>query len=118
MREVSVPTESTDLVRRGDAGRWLPGHAPKSPGRPRGSRNKLADSFLDAMLASFNELTESGLPAGLDAIRRTRDIDPSTYLRVIAGILPKEMTGADGEALFSGITVNFVSVRPESQSNS
>lgn len=45
---------------------------------------------------------------GIEAIEKVRVDDPSTYIKVIAGILPKEVTGEDGEALFSGITVNFV----------
>lgn len=45
---------------------------------------------------------------GIEAIEKVRVDDPSTYLRVVAGILPRELTGEDGEALFTGITVNFV----------
>lgn len=81
---------------------------PGNPGRPKGSRNKLGESFLDAMLVSFTEQTAEGKPAGIEAIRRTRDADPAVYTRVIASLLPKEITGADGEQLIAGIQITFV----------
>lgn len=71
------------------------------PGRPKGARHKLSEAFVSAMLENFQK-------GGVEAIERVRVEDPSTYIRTIAGILPKEVTGEDGEALFSGITVNFV----------
>lgn len=51
---------------------------------------------------------------GIAAIEKVRKEDPSTYVRVIAGLLPKEVTGADGEPLLAGIKVQFV--RPSSGS--
>jgi hypothetical protein len=74
----------TDDVPRGSAGRFLPGQAPKSPGRPPGSRNKLAESFLQVLCDDFRE-------NGKEAIEAVRRDDPSTYMRVVAGILPKEL---------------------------
>ena len=76
---------------------FLPGQG----GRPKGARNKLGEAFVSAILTDF----ESN---GVDAIERVRANDPSTYVRVIAGLLPKEVTGENGEPLFTGITVNFV----------
>lgn len=72
-----------------------------NPGRPKGARSKLGAAFLDALLTDFQT-------GGIAAIKKVRAEDPSTYLRVISNILPKELTGEDGEALFSGITVNFI----------
>ncbi len=74
---------------------------PGGPGRPKGARSKLAEVFLTAVLKDFET-------NGVKAIEKVRQNDPSTYVRVIASILPKEVTGEDGEALFAGITVNFV----------
>lgn len=77
---------------------------PGGPGRPKGARAKLGEEFLNAMLAHF-------LTDGADAIRRACEEKPADYVRTIASLLPKEMTGENGEPLFTGITVNFV--KPE-----
>ena len=54
------------------------------PGRPKGSRNKLAESFLKALADDFEA-------RGVAAIVKVREADPSTYLKVIASLLPKEI---------------------------
>lgn len=86
---------------------FQPGNS-ASPGRPKGARGKLGEAFLAALLGNFEK-------GGIEAIERVRTEDPSSYVRVIANILPKVMTGEDGEALFSGITVSFVKAeKPDS----
>jgi len=60
----------------------------------------------------FNDFQEHGV----DAVQRVRATDPSAYLRVIASLLPKEVTGENGEPLFAGITVTFVNAETEPQS--
>lgn len=55
-------------------------------GRPRGAKSKLSETFIHALAEDFNRY-------GLYPIARVRRKDPSAYLRVIASILPKEMTG-------------------------
>ena len=82
-------------------GRFMPGTSGNMAGRPLGSRNKLGDMFLKALLADFTV-------HGAEAICAVRAEDPSTYLRVVAGTLPKEITGEDGIPLLSGIVVTFV----------
>lgn len=82
------------------ASQFKPGH-PGGPGRPRGARSRLGEAFINAVLTDFEA-------HGVGAIEKVRIEDPSTYVRVIAGLLPKEVTGADGEQLFTGITVSFV----------
>ncbi len=57
---------------------------PGNPGRPKGSRNKLAENFIQALYNDFDS-------HGVEAIQRVRADDPSTYVRVIAGLLPKEL---------------------------
>lgn len=54
-------------------------------GRPKGSRNKLAESFVADMLADWEV-------SGAAAIQQVRINDPSTYLRVVAGLVPKEFS--------------------------
>jgi len=59
-------------------------------GRPVGARNRLGRAFIEALFADFEK-------HGVSAIEKVREIDPSTYVRTIASILPKELTGVDGE---------------------
>jgi len=83
---------SDENVVRGEAGRFLPGQAPKSPGRPPGARSKLSESFLSAMCADFEK-------HGIATIQLARLADPMGYIKTVAGILPKELTGEDGSAI-------------------
>jgi hypothetical protein len=59
------------------------------PGRPKGSRAKLGEAFLRALKADF-------AAGGVEAIQRMRTDDPSGYVKTIAGLLPKELTGEGG----------------------
>jgi hypothetical protein len=64
--------------------------APKSPpdtppARPSGARINLGAAFLEAMQVDFAE-------HGVEAIRRLREDKPDQYLRVIASILPKDLS--------------------------
>lgn len=64
---------------RDNLGRFLNGN----PGKPEGARNKLSADFL-------NELYEDFKAGGKAAIQATRETKPDIYVRVIAGLLPKE----------------------------
>lgn len=57
---------------------------PKSPGRPKGSRNKLGEEFLKDLLANWEE-------HGADTIETVRTERPQDYLKVVAATLPKEL---------------------------
>lgn len=59
-------------------------------GRPKGSRNKFSELFLQTFLDDFEE-------NGAAAVKLVRTTDPSTYLRVAASIVPKEFTINEGE---------------------
>jgi hypothetical protein len=54
-------------------------------GRPRGAKNRLHRAFVEALHADFEE-------HGPEAIRICRMEDPTNYLRVIASILPGELS--------------------------
>lgn len=61
-----------------------PGEVRNPNGRPKGSRNKLGEAFIEALHADFVEHGEA-------VIERVRVEEPAQYLRVVAGILPKEL---------------------------
>lgn len=69
--------------KRDDGGRFLPGFV-HSPGRPKGSRNKLGEDFLAALHADFQQ-------HGAQVIETVRANKPDAYLKVIASILPQQV---------------------------
>lgn len=65
-----------------ETGRFVTGNS--GGGRPKGSRNKLGEAFIEAMHDDFNA-------HGPAVIARVRDEKPDQYLKVIASILPKDL---------------------------
>ncbi len=76
-------TESTKVQER-PAHLWGPGQSGNPAGRPKGSRNKLSEDFVAALYDDFRE-------HGSAAIAACRAEKPDVYVRVIAGILPKDV---------------------------
>lgn len=68
---------------------FKPGQSGNPAGRPKGARSKLGEAFLEALCDDFNE-------NGIAAIQTVRAEKPDQYLKVIASILPKEITGENG----------------------
>lgn len=64
--------------------RFKPGNQANPTGRPKGSRNKLADDFI-------GDLAKVWAESGLEALRSVKDNDPSTFVRVVAGLMPKDV---------------------------
>lgn len=62
---------------------WEKGKAPRSPGRPLGSKNKIKEDFLRDMLAAW----EKDGPAIIQAALAE---SPVQVLRIFAGFIPKE----------------------------
>lgn len=85
----------TDLILSQQRGLkpWQPGQSGNPAGRPKGSRNKLTESFLDALLADFIKRTEQGTQ-GAQAIADMRGDKPGDYAKMIAGLLAKELDGS------------------------
>lgn len=65
-----------------------PGEVRNPWGRPKGSRNKLGEAFIEAMHDDFKA-------HGIEAIEKVRHERPHEYLKVIASILPKELHVTD-----------------------
>lgn len=64
--------------------KFKPGEVNNPAGRPKGSRNKLGEAFIEAMHEDFEA-------HGPVVIARVRDEKPDQYLKVIASILPKDI---------------------------
>ena len=71
-------------------GRFLTGNI--GGGRSKGSRNKLGEDFIKALHDDFEQ-------HGIDAIAQVRQERPQDYIKVIAGLLPKEIRLTDEREL-------------------
>ena len=63
--------------------RWQQGQSGNTAGRPRGSRNKLSEEVICALLRDFRKHGEK-------AIAKVRRDQPGVYLKVIALLIPRE----------------------------
>lgn len=91
------PTEGLPAHMRDDL-KWKPGQSGNPNGRPKGARSVLGEKFCQAVLDDFEE-------NGVAAIVAMRSERPNEYAKMIASILPKELSGEDGAKLFSGLDV-------------
>ncbi len=58
---------------------------PKKIGRPKGSKHKLQEGLLRKLAKDFDRY-------GAEAIAKTREKSPAEYLRIIASLMPKNVT--------------------------
>ena len=68
--------------KRDEQGRFIV--PPKSPGRPKGSRNKLAEDFLSDVLEEWQA-------HGAAALSDMREKNPGDFVKMVAGLLPKDI---------------------------
>jgi hypothetical protein len=79
MSETAVTSEQRD---RG--GRFVIGGKP-GPGRPPGARSKLGEEFLEHLRTSWSE-------HGAAALQRCAVEDPAAFCRIVAGLLPRDVS--------------------------
>jgi hypothetical protein len=72
------------VIQRNGKGQFLPGHKHVGPGRPKGSRNKLAEDFI----ADLHEIWQRH---GLQALRDCAQNEPSRFVAICASLLPKDV---------------------------
>lgn len=72
--------------------RFKPGQSGNPAGRPKGARSKLGEAFIDALLKDWEA-------NGIDAILKMREEKAADYVKVVASLLPKEVSGPDGEPM-------------------
>jgi hypothetical protein len=74
---------TTSADRDGRTGRFLPGNAGNG-GRKPGQRNKLGEQFL-------SDLRDVWQTHGIEALEKCAVEEPGTFVRVIAGLLPRSV---------------------------
>ena len=98
--ENSGPVQPDITARRSPAAhlvatRWLPGQSGNPAGKPKGGRTRFSDAF-------FYDIADDWQRGGAEAIERVRNDDPSTYLRVCAALMPREVSIATTRELSEG----------------
>ncbi len=78
------------MSERDDKGRFPSSYCGNPAGRPKGSRNKLGEAFVAALCEDFEV-------HGVAAIVRVRETDPVAYVKVCAGLLPRQLRITDDE---------------------
>lgn len=65
-------------------------------GRPKGSRDAFSEDFIKAMAADFAE-------HGVRVLKEVRENDPASYLRVCAGLVPKDVNVSGEQTVFVAV---------------
>ena len=87
--ELSMSVTADNTAQKQQIGRpFGPGESGNPAGRPKGSRNKLSEAFLQALADDFDA-------NGKEVIERVRTERPHNYLKVCASVLPKRLENED-----------------------
>jgi hypothetical protein len=78
--------------------KFKPGQSGNPAGRPKGARSKLSEAFFEALAEDFAE-------HGVLALQVMRAERPQEYIKAIAALQSKEVTGEDGEPLNIGAVI-------------
>src|SRR5580692_6899256 len=68
---------------------FKPGQVANPAGRPKGSRNRLGEQFIQALQADFEK-------HGVSTIQKVRTDRPHEYLKIVASLLPKQIEIKEG----------------------
>lgn len=79
-----MTTETQVIEKDPKNGQFIQGYSGNPAGRPKGARNKLGEEFIQKLYDDFQK-------HGVAAIEKVRIEKPDAYLKVIAGILPKDL---------------------------
>jgi hypothetical protein len=79
---------------------------PGNPGRPKGSRNKLSEDF-------FRELAKAFEDRGAAALAAMIEESPKDFIKTIASLQSKELTGEDGEDIPVALSIALKGVRAD-----
>ena len=91
-----ITTTSTNSGERNERGQFLPGHTGVG-GRPRGSRNLLTTQFLDDLHATW-------ATHGKSALERCAIEEPAQFVRIVAGLLPREANVNIEHSIFGDVS--------------
>ncbi len=98
MRFTDMNEEQPVTTGRKQDGTFAPGVSGNPNGRPKSSRHKLSERFIDALLKDFEKASEEDSSLGELAIQAMRTEKPNEYAKMIAGILAKEIDAkVDGD---------------------
>jgi len=78
----AAPKQRADILREHA---FKPGQSGNPAGRAKGSRNKLSEQFVADIHADWEE-------HGAGVIREVRETKPTEYLKVVAGVITKDVS--------------------------
>ena len=63
---------------------WKPGQSGNPMGRPKGSKNKISEKFLENLQDNWEK-------HGIGALEKAAENDPMQYVKMVASLVPREL---------------------------